>query len=203
MAGFSAILPFMGELLLENEVSNIEESDEGLLVSSRENPHHFEKLIDRYEAAFLRKAKNIMKDEDLARDVVQEVFTKIYFKADQFVSQGEGSFKSWGYKILMNTAFTHYQKIYKHKAVEFSEEMEEVLPDLGQISFNEQKELSDYVASIFVKMPDQFASILQKFFLEGKSQEEIAKEEGISVGAVKTRVYRAKEAFRNIMNSLA
>jgi RNA polymerase sigma-70 factor (ECF subfamily) len=184
-------------------IKNGELSDEDLFLQSQKNPRLFEKLIDRYSAAFLRKAKVIMKEQELAEDVVQETFTKIYFKAHYFQSQGAGSFKSWGYKILVNTAYTHYQKIYKHKPAQLSEEMEDVLPDLGMIAFDEQKELADYVSSIFVRMPDHLASILNKFFLEGKSQEEIAKEEGLSVGAVKTRVYRAKEAFRNIMSSIA
>lgn len=193
------------ERLVENDVllSEGDITDEELFLQSQNHPHIFEKLVDRYSAAFLRKAKVVMKEEDLARDVVQETFTKIYFKAHQFISQGDGSFKSWGYKILMNTAFTHYQKIYKHKPAQLSEEMEDVLPDLSMIGAGEQKELSDYIASVFVRMPDNFASILHKFFLEGKSQEEIAAEEGMSIGAVKTRVYRAKEAFRNIMNTIS
>lgn len=184
-------------------IKNGELSDEDLFLQSQKNPRLFEKLIDRYSAAFLRKAKVIMKEQELAEDVVQETFTKIYFKAHYFQSQGAGSFKSWGYKILVNTAYTHYQKIYKHKPAQLSEEMEDVLPDLGMIEAGEQKELADYVSSVFVRMPNHLASILNKFFLEGKTQEEIAKEEGLSVGAVKTRVYRAKEAFRNIMSSIA
>lgn len=193
------------ERLMEDDVliKNGELSDEDLFLQSQKNPRLFEKLIDRYSAAFLRKAKVIMKEQELAEDVVQETFTKIYFKAHYFQSQGAGSFKSWGYKILVNTAYTHYQKIYKHKPAQLSEEMEDVLPDLGMIEAGEQKELADYVSSVFVRMPNHLASILNKFFLEGKTQEEIAKEEGLSVGAVKTRVYRAKEAFRNIMSSIA
>lgn len=176
-------------------------SDEELFTISLTKPQLFALVVRRYEAAFLRKAFQILKTKEAAEDAVQETFTKIYFKAKYFESRGEGSFKSWGYKILMNTTFTHYQKARRGNVVQLPEEFEEFLPDLGGIAFQEQKELADYIASIFVKMPDAMASVLNKFFIEGKSQEEIAEEEGVSVGSVKTRVYRAKEVFRSFLKS--
>ena len=60
--------------------------------------------------------------------------------------------------------------------------------------------MSDYVVSILSEIPEHLSRILSKHFIEGKPQKDIAKEEGISVGAVKTRVHRAKEAFRKEMN---
>jgi len=187
---------------IEIEKKIPELSDEVLLAESLKRPQIFAELFRRYEKAFLRKAETVMKTKEGAEDVVAEVFTKIYAKGNSFVSQGEGSFKSWGYRILMNTAFTHYQKMRRGGLVEFSEEFEEVFPDMAQLGEQEQKVLADYVASVFVRMPDSFSSILKKFFIEGKTQEEIANEEGLSVGAVKTRVYRAKEAFRESMENV-
>jgi RNA polymerase sigma-70 factor (ECF subfamily) len=175
--------------------------DEELFTLSLKRPQLFALIVRRYEAAFLRKAESVLKSREAAEDATQETFTKIYFKAKYFESRGEGSFKSWGYKILMNTTFTHYQKLRRGNVVQLPEEFEEFLPDLGGIAFQEQKELADYIASIFVKMPDSMASVLNKFFLEGKSQEEIAEEEGVTVGSVKTRVYRAKEVFRSLLGS--
>jgi RNA polymerase sigma-70 factor (ECF subfamily) len=174
-------------------------TDEEILLASRSTPYLFSILLDRYQEAFFRKAKQILKTDEDAEDVVQITFTKIYLNSGRFTSQGEGSFKSWGYRILVNSAFTQYQKMKKSRGIQLTDELEEILPDMKEMSLAENKELIDYVASILNRMPDHLASILGKFFLEGKSQEEIAKEEGITVGAVKTRVYRAKEAFRNIL----
>jgi DNA-directed RNA polymerase specialized sigma24 family protein len=96
----------------------------------------------------------------------------------------------------MNTSFTHYQKSKRGDVVAFTDEFAEVFPDVKVTDLQEQKVLADYINSVLQRMPDNFASVLTKFFLLGKSQEEIAEEEGISIGAVKTKVYRAKEAFR-------
>ncbi len=197
------VLGFIEMALLETE-TNLEESeisDEELFKRCLKHPSIFALILDRYSQAFLRKAKSVMKTDEGAEDVVQETFTKIYLKGNSFVSRGNGSFKSWAYRVLMNTAFKHYQKQKQGGIVEFSEEFAEIFPDIKELDSQENKVLADYVSSVLVRMPNHFASILSKFFLEGKSQEEIAKEEGITVGSVKTRVYRAKEAFRDVLNN--
>jgi DNA-directed RNA polymerase specialized sigma24 family protein len=51
-------------------------------------------------------------------------------------------------------------------------------------------------------MPEPLARALSSFFLEGKSQEDIASEEGVSVGAIKTRVHRAKKEFEKIYKTI-
>lgn len=177
-------------------------SDEDVFLASINQPYLFGVILDRYQDAFFRKAKQILKTDEDAEDVVQATFTKIYLYSGRFTSQGAGSFKSWGYKILVNTAFTHYQKVKNYRTVPLMDDFAEILPDMKQLSEAEHKELIDYVASVLNRMPDNLSSILAKFFIDGKSQEEIAKEEGVSVGAVKTRVYRAKEAFRNILATI-
>ena len=177
-------------------------SDEDVFLASVNKPYLFGVLLDRYQEAFFRKAKQILKTDEDAEDVVQQTFTKIYLYSGRFVPQGVGSFKSWGYKILVNTAFTHYQKIKNYRTVALTDDFAEILPDMKQLSEAEHKELIDYVASVLNRMPDKLSSILAKFFIDGKSREEIAKEEGVSVGAVKTRVYRAKESFRNMLATI-
>jgi len=77
----------------------------------------------------------------------------------------------------------------------------ELLPDKNLRQF-EKLELTDEVASVLTRMPDMLAQALSSFLIEGKSQEEIAEEEGVSVGAIKTRVHRAKQEFKKIYKSL-
>lgn len=193
-------------MLLEEEQLESKEPkgrpDEDVFLASRDKPYLFSVILDRYQEAFIRKAKQIVKTDEDAEDVVQTAFTKIYLYSGRFTSQGEGSFKSWAYRILMNTAFTHYQKQKRNRGVALTDELEEILPDAKEMAESERKELIDYVASVLVRMPDSLASVLGKFFLEGKSQEEIAKEEGVSVGAIKTRVYRAKDSFRDALKEI-
>jgi RNA polymerase sigma-70 factor, ECF subfamily len=180
-----------------------EYSDEEVLAASLAHPSLFAALVRKYQEPFLRKAIGIVKSREEAEDVVQEAFTKIYLNASKFKKQEGASFSSWAYRILINTALTHYVKVRRehgHRA-DLDPEILELIPDKNLRQF-EQKTFTDEVASVLTRMPEPMARALSSFFLEGKSQEEIAAEEGISVGAIKTRVHRAKEEFRKIYKQI-
>lgn len=180
-----------------------EMADEDLLAASVAQPSLFVQLVRKYEAAFLRKAQSIVKDPQEAEDVVQEAFTKIYLNAAKFQKQDGASFSSWGYRIVINTALTHYAKHKKEgmQRADLDEEIWALIPDKNLRQF-EKKEFMDEVASVLARMPAPFARALHMFFIEGKSQEEMALAEGVSVGAVKTRVHRAKNEFRRIYETI-
>jgi RNA polymerase sigma-70 factor, ECF subfamily len=175
------------------------ESDETILSTSVFKPSAFAILLERYQPAFLRKAQQVVGSRENAEDVVMETFTKIYRNAGKFETIEGASFKSWGYKILMNTSFTHYQRLKQRGVMlaPLTDEMIAVIEDKDAGGF-EQFETSDFVQSVLGRMSAPFRAVLAKYFLEGKSQADIADEEGISVGAVKTRVHRAKEEFRRM-----
>ena len=99
----------------EEKVDHQDLSDEEILNISISKPDIFSVLITRYEEAFLRKARSILHGKEDAEDIVQETFTKIYLNAPKFKKQEGASFKSWGYKILINTSFTYYQRLKKKR----------------------------------------------------------------------------------------
>ena len=178
---------------------NMEKSDEEILFLSARQPYLFGILLDRYQNAFIRKAESVLHNREDAEDVVQETFAKIYANAERFRVQEGASFSSWGYKILLNTSFTRYQKIKKHRNSVFNPDPEwyEVMADTNTKQF-EKKELKNYIISVMSKMPEHLSKVLRLHFIEGRPQEEIAKIEGVSIGAIKTRVHRAKKEFRKI-----
>jgi RNA polymerase sigma-70 factor (ECF subfamily) len=177
--------------------------DEQVLSASLRHPALFARLVEKYEAPFLRKAISIVHDEREAEDIVQEAFTKIYLNAKRFKPVEGASFSSWGYRILINTALTHYAKRKREFGVraELEPEIMELIPDKNMRQF-EKTSLTDEVASVLTRMPEPLARALSAFLLDGKSQEEIAQEEGVSVGAIKTRVHRAKQEFKKIYKSI-
>jgi RNA polymerase sigma-70 factor, ECF subfamily len=184
---------------LSGEEGRAERSDEELLFLSLAHPSLFVFLVRKYEEPFLRKAGSIVHEREEAEDVVQEAFTKIYLNASKFKKQEGASFSSWAYRILINTALTHYMKRKRRGGaeVELDEEIWNLIPDKNLRQF-EKHELTDEIASILTRMSPLFAKALSAFFIEGKTQEEMAEVEGVSVGAIKTRVHRAKKEFRKI-----
>ena len=97
-----------GYLTLEVEAQ--ERPDEEVLAASVTHPSLFAILVRKYEEPFMRKALSIVRVREEAEDVVQEAFARIYLNAAKFKKQEGASFSSWGYRILINTALTHYQK---------------------------------------------------------------------------------------------
>ena len=178
-------------------------SDEELLALSVGHPGLFALLVRKYEEPFLRKAQSIIKDAQEAEDIVQEAFTKIYINAGKFKVVEGAQFSSWGYRILINTALTHYAKKKKEwqREAQLDEEIWALIPDRNLKQF-EKKELADLVASVLTRMPAPMAQALSAFFIDGKTQEEIAQQENVSVGAVKTRVHRAKAEFKRIFETI-
>lgn len=176
-------------------------SDEEILSASVKKPDLFSVIVDRYQEAFLRKANYIIKnDPETARDIVQDTFVKIYSNASKFQVQEGASFKSWGYKILINTCFTKYKKI-KGEQVYLSDldpEIQELVPSKADNLLHEQKLDTDYVLSIISKLPVILGNVLRLYSVEGKPQKTIAKMEGISLGAVRARIHRAKKEIKKM-----
>jgi RNA polymerase sigma-70 factor (ECF subfamily) len=186
------------------EDASPERSDEEILAASVAQPSLFSLLVRKYEEPFLRKALSIVRGREEAEDVVQEAFLKIYRNAAFFKKVEGAKFSSWGYRILINTALTHYARAKRRggAVVELDDEIWQLIPD-KQLRQFERRELEDLVASVLSRLPAPFARALSAFFIEGKSQEEMAHQEGLSVGAIKTRVHRAKREFIKVYETIS
>lgn len=182
------------------ESSHVEISDEELLAKSRLRPRYFEVLVERYQAAFARKAQRILRDPRDAEEVVLDAFTKIYLNADRFEPQAGATFSSWGYRILMNTAFTRYQKRLKEgqRFADLDPEFEQYVAAQGDQATRLR---SDAVERVLARLPGHFAAVLRLYYLERWSQQDIADHLGEQVGAVKVRVHRAKAAFKRMAHT--
>ena len=172
-------------------------SDAEVLARSKREPELFAVLVRRYEAALLRRAKVILKSPEDAEEVVQDAFTKMYLYADKYQPQEGASFSSWMYTILNRVAYTKYAAKRKEweKTATLDPEHHESLPD-ARAEFLEDLSIRDEVIAALSKIPETAAKLLRLQFIEGKSQEEIAEAENLSIPAVKTRIHRAKKLFK-------
>lgn len=177
--------------------------DEEVLRASFKYPYLFELIVERYEAPFLRKAKSIIFDEEIALDIVQDTFVKIYLYGKKFKPVEGATFSSWAYKVLINVCFHWYKK--KKREKEFfsilDEELEAVLPYDNREEVGQRLD-RDYLESMFSRLPETFARVLRLYVSEGKEYAEIAKVEGVSEGAIKTRMHRARDEMRKISKDI-
>jgi RNA polymerase sigma factor (sigma-70 family) len=180
-----------------------ERSDEQILTASLREPALFGILVDRYEVQFLKTAFGVVRDRAEAEDIVQETFTKMYLNGARFKPQPGATFKSWAYRILMNTAFTHYQKIKKTggkteylDAVQYDEEGKG--PSVDGRDMASVHDAKAVVAEVIAAMPEHLAKLLKLYYLDDKSYKDIAEEEGISMSTLKMRLFRAKRIFKKL-----
>ncbi len=171
-------------------------SDEAILARVQSEPWLFTAILERYQEAFLRKARSIIFNEQDAEEVVQDAFTKIYINAHKFQVQEGAKFSSWAYTILINTALTRYQKCVKEgkRTLLLEPEYLELMSAASEHSgFMHDK---DAIDRILARLPGHFARVLRLHYLEHWSHKDIADETGETVGAVKARIHRAKAEFK-------
>ena len=174
--------------------------DEEILRLSLQEPAAFEMLVEKYQEPLLRAASRVVRNREEAEDIVQEAFVKMYRYAEKFEKLDGIEFKSWAYKIAINTAITHYRRM---KRGEFLAEDPTVFQEVGDDTFDTRfshaADARAAVARVLERMPGHLSSPLRRYFLEDKSYRTIAQEEGISVSTLKMRLFRAKKMFKKII----
>ena len=173
--------------------------DEEILILSLEKPALFKILVDRYQEAFLRKALGILRQQEEAEDIVQETFVKIYFNGKKFKKMEGIEFKSWAYKILVNTAISRYRKISKKWQAESTSPLDLELASERNLSTEDivlESETKSVAADLISRLPENLARLVSKYYLEDKSYKDIAKEESLTIPALKMKLFRAKQLLK-------
>lgn len=174
--------------------------DEEILRRSLDEPALFEVLMEKYHEPLMRAAWRVVHGREEAEDIVQEAFVKMYKNAHKFEKLEGIEFKSWAYKVTINTAITHYRKLKRGEFLSedpsiYQEAGEEDLADTRIFSKTDAKAA---VAETMAEMPDHLRTVLQSYYMDDKSYRTIAEEEGISISTLKMRLFRAKKMFKKL-----
>lgn len=175
--------------------------DEAVLAASLKNPNLFGVLVDRYQEAFLRSAQRVVKTREDAEDIVQEAFAKIYKNAKKFKKQEGIEFKSWAYKVLVNTSYTFYQKLKKKQAVslEFFETYKYDIID-EKDNLKTDLETKEIIAKVLLELPEDLKRIVELHYLKDLSYETISQQEKLSIPAIKMRLFRGRKMMKKILD---
>jgi len=173
--------------------------DEEVLALSLEKPALFRILVSRYQEAFIRKALGIVRQREEAEDIAQEAFVKIYFNGKKFKKLDGIEFKSWAYKILVNTAISRYRQISKKWKMESTDPLDLELASERDFSTEDTvlaKEAKSVTADLISHLPKPLARLVSLYYIEDKSYKEIAKQESVTIPALKMKLFRAKKLLR-------
>ena len=164
----------------------------------------YETLIARFEQPVFNVISRLMDDPSDAADVVQEVFLKIFRNIGLF--RGDSSLKTWIYRIAVNEARNHRRWFSRHRRQEVGLEADpgetrgyqDWLPDPGRSPFEAtlDHETRALIEAALCKVNPKFRAALVLREIEGMSYEEIAGILDISLGTVKSRILRGRDALR-------
>jgi RNA polymerase sigma-70 factor (ECF subfamily) len=152
-------------------------------------------LFERYAPALLRFADRLLSDRGTAEEVTQEVFVKVISRAHQFDGRAEVS--SWLFAIAANACRDRRRRDRRATIVPL-----EAVPEPAHKAEGFEKVLGDRerrqaVRRALATLSEEQREALVLARYHGLPYAEIAEVLGISVGAVKTRIFRAVEALKS------
>ena len=177
--------------------------------ASRCDHEAFRVLVDRYQGRAFRLARRMLRDEELARDAVQEALLKAYSSLSRF--EGRSSFYTWFYRMVVNQCLDlkRRDKSSRHVDWDDGDPMEAAAasqppPEVAGVPFAPaaevmRKELRHLVAGAIEQLPDDARRTLMLREVDGLSYAEIAKSLGIPKGTVMSRLHYARRRVREIL----
>jgi len=151
----------------------------------------FRTVYDRYYQQAYFSAYAIVKDPYLAQDVAQETFLKV-FQHFQHMRE-EGNQRAWIKAIARNKAIDFYRKTHSTREISVADDLfSDGKLDDGVEGFVEREAIRELLGSI----DPHLSRSLLLVYLQGLSYEQLASRQNTTVGAVKSKLHRAKRLLR-------
>ena len=158
----------------------------------------FEALYKEHFAFFSLVSFNIVKDKDVAKDLVQDFFMYLWEKDETL--NFTISFKAYGTKAIKNLSLQHLEKT---KTVSLKD-AKIALPKSEEehVFENTEENKKPKIQTLIDKIPQSRREIFISHVVEGLSYAEIAEDQNISINTVKTQMKRAYASLRDSKNTL-
>lgn len=173
----------------------------------------FRTLFERYHRRAYATAFGVLRHQDDALDVVQEAFLKAHRHLDKF--EGNASFFTWLYRIVMNLAIDHLRKRRRTRPVELDEQRLDEEDAAGDdrgllpriLGANPGRALLDKqirarIDQALGELSDNHRAVLVMRELEGLSYAEMAEAMGCSKGTIMSRLFHARKNMQRRLTDL-
>lgn len=156
------------------------------------NSGAFEAIIEHYQGYVFAIVLNFVNANE-APDVAQEVFIQLYRSLPRYESE---NLKAWIGKITVRKAIDWKRS---HPPREENDIDTGSIPDNFAVMPDEfiiDQENRRKIKRLCLSLPSRYARVVNQYYYENKSYQQIAREEGITVRTVESRLYRAKNLIR-------
>jgi RNA polymerase sigma-70 factor (ECF subfamily) len=153
-------------------------------------------LYDRHAARVYRLAYRMCGDRDLASDLTQDVFVRVFRQLGQF--RGESAFTTWLHRVAVTTCLNTLRKVKRFRVREVdlddAHEHSTKAPDRDPV-------LHAALTTAIEALPESLRIALVMHAIEGYTHVEIASALGIAEGTSKSRVFEARAKLREMLAS--
>ena len=187
--------------------STIHPSEDVVLLQDlqRDAPQAFERLLDKYQQPVYRFVYRLLDDPNDAPDVTQEVFVKVFRKVGEF--RGDASLKTWIYRIAVNEASNRCRWFVRHRKNEVSVDsaVEGMAADADwfidrrgtPFDLLSCEEVRAAIHKTLGEIDQRLRVAVILRDIEGLAYSEIADTLQVSLGTVKSRILRGREAMKS------
>lgn len=169
----------------------------------------YEAFVRMYSGRMLAVARRLLRNEDDACDAVQEAFISAFRKIDSF--QGDSKLATWLHRIVVNAALMRLRKLKSQR----EHSIDELLPTFkddghaaqparpwkeSAVANAEREETKMWIRNQIDELPDTYRAVLLLRDIEGMDTEETAGALGVNTNVVKTRLHRARQALRTLLD---
>jgi RNA polymerase sigma factor (sigma-70 family) len=175
-------------------------SDHGLLaLTARGDREAFARLYDMYSSVAYSLAVRIVRDRELAADVVQDAFVTVWNQAAKFeASRGQPS--SWILTLTHHKAVDMVRREQRRRTepLEAGAELVDSAPPVDEKAW--QGVAREQVRQAMEKLPDPHRKVLELAYFAGFSQSELAERLSLPIGTVKSRTFAAMTSLRRLLS---
>ena len=182
--------------------------DDSVLITLYRNGNEaaFNLLVDRYHSKVFTTIFLIVKDQDVAEDLLQDVFVKVLHTLNSDKYNEEGKFQPWVMRIAHNLAIDHFRKAKRYPTI-LLEDGSNLFNSLSfaEDSSEEQRikeETLAWVRNLIDELPEaQKEVVIMRHYLD-LSFQEIAEQTGVSINTALGRMRYALNHIRKKMKQV-
>jgi RNA polymerase sigma-70 factor (ECF subfamily) len=179
-----------------------QKSDTELVKSSLEGDKQaFSEIVKRYQGMVARTVKAMLGDSVFSEDIGQDVFIKLYYSLSGF--RGEAKLSTYIQKIAVNLTLNEIKRrkrFFSTFSQKGNNEMYEF--EIADHDTEEKKDARELVGKALKKLDPKFRVIVVMRMLQGYSTKETAEILDIPIGTVLSRLSRAQEQMRIILEKM-
>lgn len=183
--------------------------DEAIRLAKAGDADAYRVLVERYQGRAFRLALRVLRDEDEARDAVQDAFLKAWNALPKF--EGRSRFYTWLYRLVMNQCLDAKRRDKSDRHVAWEEggaaeaELATAPPEeVEGVTFAPaaavaRKQLGQQLTDAIARLPETARETLLLRDVDGLSYAEIAKALEIPKGTVMSRLHYARKQLQGFL----